>query len=127
MENMLAEKSTINNLFSSLNSSLFSCVQVKITTFTNQQWEPASHHGNLIASNDNYLAYVLESKHGYVIRILQRGERQNRALLRDFTGAVVDLAFAHSKSNKLVAVDQAGNLYYYDLDIAKGDMTQMAK
>ena len=81
----------------------------------------------LITSNAQYYAYAIAAKiSGYAIRILQR-ETKNRALLKGFVGQVVDLAFAHSGSNKLAAVDQAGNLYYYNLDSAKGDVSLIDK
>ena len=85
-----------------------------------------NHLGTLITSNAQYYAYGIAAKSGYVIRILQR-ETKNRALLKGFVGQVVDLAFAHSGSNKLAVLDQAGNLYYYNLDNANGDVQLIAK
>ena len=100
--------------------------QIKTSPIANQTWEPPRHHGMLIASNAQYYAYAIVAKSGYAIRILQR-ENKNRALLKGFVGHVVDLAFAHSGSNKLAVVDQAGNLYYYNLDNANGDVQLIDK
>ncbi len=73
------------------------------------------HHGNLVASNNQYLAYILEGRTGYVLRVIHQ-PTNNRALLKGFTGAVVDVAFAHANSNFLACVDQGGNLFIWDLD-----------
>ena len=97
--------------------------RVKISTVTNQTWTLPSHHGNSVASNDRYMAYVLEGRSGYVLRLIQQ-ETNGRALLKGFTGAVVDVAFAHSNSNLLAAVDQGGNVYVWDLDTDVSKMEQ---
>lgn len=95
-----------------------------MSTITNQNWEPKGFHGNIIASNNQYLAYVLESRTGYVIRIIQLITK-DRTLLKKFTGQVVDLSFAHNSSNMLAAIDEGGNLFVYDLDNAKGDISKI--
>ena len=92
-------------------------VQVKITTVTNQNWELPNHHGNLVASNNQYLAYILEGRSGYVLRVIQQ-DTNNRALLKGFVGAIQDVAFAHANSNLLACTDQGGNLHVWDLDKA---------
>ena len=33
---------------------------MKIATITNQSWDLTNHYGYLVASSNNYLAYVLE-------------------------------------------------------------------
>ena len=68
-----------------------------------------------MASNNKYLSYVLEGRNGYVLRLIQQ-ETNNRALLKAFVGAVVDVAFWHANSNLLACVDQGGNVYVWDLD-----------
>ena len=92
-------------------------MQVKITTVTNQNWELPNHHGNLVASNNQYLAYILEGRSGYVLRVIQQ-DSNNRALLKGFVGAIQDVAFAHTNSNFLACIDQGGNLCVWDLDKA---------
>ncbi len=89
-------------------------VQVQITTITNQNWQLPKSRGTIVASNDQYLAYVLEGKSGYVLRVLQP-ETSNRALLKGFVGGVLDVAFAHRGSSLLAAVDEGGNVYVWDL------------
>ena len=49
-------------------------------------------------------------------------ETKNRALLKNFVGKIVDVAFAHAQSNVLAALDEGGNLHIYDLDMAHGDV-----
>ena len=77
----------------------------------------------MVASNKKYVAYVLEGRSGYVIRLIQN-ESSNRALLKNFVGTILDVSFAHANSNLLACVDQGGNLYIWDLDRAK-DMTDI--
>ena len=78
----------------------------------------------MIASNNHYLAYILESRSGHVVRIIQQ-KTKDRTLLKKFTGQVLDVSFAHANSNLLAVIDQGGNLYVYDLDIANGDVTKI--
>lgn len=98
--------------------SLLLFVQVKITTITNQNWERLRHHGKIVASNNQYLSYVLESRSGYVMRLIQPSTN-SRTLLKGFVGAIVDVAFCHAGSNLLACVDEGGNLYLWDLDRTK--------
>lgn len=96
---------------------------MKISTITNQNWERPAHYGQIVASNNHYLSYVLEGRNGYVLRLLRQGT-SGRALLKGFVGAVVDVAFCHANSNLLACIDQGGNLYLWDLDKFKEE-TQM--
>ena len=93
-------------------------LQVKITTITNQNWDLPNHHGNIVASNNKYVAYVLEGRSGYVIRLIQN-DSNNRVLLKNFVGAILDVSFAHANSNLLACVDQGGSVYIWDLDRTK--------
>lgn len=49
-----------------------------------------------------------------MIRVLSVGFAE-RSLLKGFTGAVTDLAFAHLDSSLLGCVDEAGNLMVWQL------------
>ena len=49
-----------------------------------------------------------------MIRVLSLGSAE-RSLLKGFTGAVTDLAFAHLDSALLGCVDEAGNLFVWQL------------
>uniref|UniRef100_A0A8C1P7L3 Enhancer of mRNA-decapping protein 4 n=1 Tax=Cyprinus carpio TaxID=7962 RepID=A0A8C1P7L3_CYPCA len=49
-----------------------------------------------------------------MIRVLRLGSTE-RLLLKGFTGAVTDLAFAHLDSNLLGCVDEAGNMFIWQL------------
>ena len=68
-----------------------------------------------MASNSQFLAYVLEGKSGYVLRLIQP-ETSNRALLKGFVGAVLDVSFAHGSSGLLACVDEGGNVYLWDMN-----------
>jgi len=39
----------------------------------------------------------------------------DRLLLKGFTGFITDVAFSHSTSNRLAAVDDVGNLLVWEL------------
>ena len=99
-------------------------MQVKISTVTNQNWELPAHYGRIVASNNQYLSYVLEGRNGYVLRLIHQ-ETNNRVLLKGFVGAIVDVAFYHANSNLLACVDEGGNLYIWDLDKSEEDASQM--
>lgn len=52
------------------------------------------------------------------MRILSR-RTVERALLKGFSGSVVDVAFAHSEEVLLACVDEMGNLFVYTCQSAK--------
>lgn len=54
-----------------------------------------------------------------MIRVLSL-EFNERSLLKGFTGAVTDLAFAHLDSSLLGCVDEAGNLMVWQLTYTGG-------
>lgn len=78
----------------------------------------------MVASNRDYIAYVLESRDGYVVRVIVR-KNKDRTLLKTFVGRVMDVSFAHRNTNKLGVVDQGGNIYVYDFDSCGGDVSNM--
>lgn len=57
----------------------------------------------------------ITGRNGYVIRIIKQSN-SNRGLLKGFTGAITDVAFAHAESSYLAAVDQGGNLFVWKLE-----------
>ena len=71
----------------------------------------------MVASNRDYIAYVLEGRSGHVIRLIHQ-PTNNRTLLKGFTGAVLDVTFAPGASNLLACVDEGGNLFIWDLEKA---------
>ena len=62
----------------------------------------------------------MEGRSGHVVRLIHRGTN-NRALLKGFTGPVLDIAFATSATSLLACVDQGGNVFVWDL--SKTDST----
>ena len=91
-----------------------------------QNWQHSGYYGSMIACSNDYLAYVLESRSGYVVRVIQL-KTKDRSLLKKFVGKICDLSFVHANSNVLGIVDQAGNLHVYDLDNANGDVSMITK
>lgn len=71
-------------------------------------------HDNSSLSTFNYLT----GKSGGVVRIINR-KTAERALLKDLTGRVVDIAFAYTDDVILAAVDEIGNLLVHS--IKEGD------
>lgn len=57
--------------------------------------------------------YIGANNHA-MIRVLSLGSPE-RSLLKGFTGAVTDLAFAHLDSSLLGCVDEAGNLMVWQI------------
>ena len=99
----------------SLSQCLLLLMQVQIATIANQNWELPAHPGCIVAYNNRYITYVLEARNGYLLRLIHQ-ETNARALLKGFTGPVLDVAFAHATSDLLACVDQGGNLFIWDLD-----------
>lgn len=56
----------------------------------------------------------LGASNQYMVRVLRLGSTE-RTLLKGFTGAVTDLAFAHLDSTLLGCVDEAGNMFIWQL------------
>lgn len=61
---------------------------------------------------------LLIGKSGGVVRIINR-KTAERALLKDLTGKVVDIAFAYTDDVILAAVDEVGNLLVHS--VREGD------
>lgn len=58
---------------------------------------------------------VFLGKFGGVVRIINR-RTADRVLLKDFTGRITDIAFAHTDDVIFGAVDEAGNLFVYSIE-----------
>ncbi|CAB1323235.1 unnamed protein product, partial [Coregonus sp. 'balchen'] len=95
---------------------------VKIQPVAKYDWEHKYYYGNLIAVSNAYLAYAIRGANNQaMIRVLSLGSAE-RTLLKGFTGAVTDLAFAHLDSTLLGCVDEAGNLAeVWDLEILRSN------
>ena len=50
----------------------------------------------------------------YVVRVLNP-QTVRRALIKGFTGRITDISFAHRHSNTLACVDEAGNLFIWEI------------
>ncbi|KAG7229803.1 hypothetical protein INR49_012452 [Caranx melampygus] len=95
---------------SSINSKARGSNKVKIQPVAKFDWEHKYYYGRLIAVSNSFLAYAIRGTNNHaMIRVLSLGFAE-RSLLKGFTGAVTDLAFAHLDSSLLGCVDEAGNL-----------------
>lgn len=94
--------------------------KVKTTPVVKFEWEPVYYIGNLVTLHrlNVYAAYSLRGKSGGVVRIINR-KTAERALLKDLTGKVVDIAFAYTDDVILAAVDEVGNLLVHS--VREGD------
>ncbi|KAM3869911.1 enhancer of mRNA-decapping protein 4 [Diretmus argenteus] len=100
---------------SSIDSKARGSNKVKIQPVAKYDWEHKYHYGNLIAVSNSFLAYAIRGANNHaMIRVLSV-EFAERSLLKGFTGAVTDLAFAHLDSSLLGCVDEAGNLVVWQL------------
>uniref|UniRef100_A0A8B9LM41 Enhancer of mRNA-decapping protein 4 n=1 Tax=Astyanax mexicanus TaxID=7994 RepID=A0A8B9LM41_ASTMX len=101
---------------SSIDSKARGSNKVKIQPVAKYDWEHKYYYGNLIAVSNAYLAYAIRggANNHSMIRVLRLGSSE-RTLLKGFTGAVTDLAFAHLDSNLLGCVDEAGNMFIWQL------------
>ncbi|XP_051953826.1 enhancer of mRNA-decapping protein 4-like [Xyrauchen texanus] len=100
---------------SSIDSKARGSNKVKIQPVAKYDWEHKYYYGNLIAVSNSYLAYAIRGTNNHsMIRVLHLGSTE-RSLLKGFTGAVTDLAFAHLDSNLLGCVDEAGNMFIWQL------------
>jgi enhancer of mRNA-decapping protein 4 len=113
------------NIHSSLSRDNKASSKVRVHTITNQVWEHKRYHSNMVASTEDFLAYVLENQNGHFIRIIHT-KTMNRTLLKKFTGKILDIAFASPTCNMLGAVDQGGNIFVYNLDAANGDVEKIS-
>jgi enhancer of mRNA-decapping protein 4 len=57
---------------------------------------------------------LFPGKSGGIVRVINRRTAE-RALLRGFTGRVVDIAFAHLSPIVLGTVDEIGNMFIYEV------------
>lgn len=100
---------------SDINSKARGSNKVKIQPVAKYDWEHKYYYGRLIAVSNSFLAYAIKGANNQsMIRVLSVGFTE-RALLKGFTGAVTDLAFAHLDSSLLGCVDEAGNLVVWQL------------
>ncbi|XP_012687843.2 enhancer of mRNA-decapping protein 4 isoform X2 [Clupea harengus] len=105
---------------SSIDSKARGSNKVKIQPVAKYDWEHKYYYGKLIAVSNTYLAYAIRGAHNHaMIRVLSLGSAE-RTLLKGFTGAVTDLAFAHLDSTLLGCVDEAGNLVIWQLTSISG-------
>ncbi|XP_023262993.1 enhancer of mRNA-decapping protein 4 isoform X1 [Seriola lalandi dorsalis] len=100
---------------SSINSKARGSNKVKIQPVAKFDWEHKYYYGRLIAVSNSFLAYAIRGANNHaMIRVLSLAFAE-RSLLKGFTGAVTDLAFAHLDSSLLGCVDEAGNLMVWQL------------
>lgn len=100
---------------SGINSKARGSSKVKIQPVAKYDWEHKYYYGRLIAVSNSFLAYAIRGANNHaMIRVLSVGFAE-RSLLKGFTGAVTDLAFAHLDSSLLGCVDEAGNLMVWQI------------
>ncbi|XP_032892138.1 enhancer of mRNA-decapping protein 4 isoform X2 [Amblyraja radiata] len=98
--------------------------KVKIQPVAKYEWEQKYYYGNLIAVSNRYLAYTIRGVSSVgMVRVLSIGTAE-RTLLKGFTGGVADLGFAHLNSNQLACVDEAGNLFVWQLNDENGKIQE---
>ncbi|KAM4734819.1 enhancer of mRNA-decapping protein 4 isoform 2-T2 [Anableps anableps] len=102
---------------SGINSKARGSNKVKIQPVAKYDWEHKYYYGRLIAVSNSFLAYAIRGANNHaMVRVLSL-DFSERSLLKGFTGAVTDLAFAHLDSSLLGCVDEAGNLMVWQLTL----------
>ncbi|XP_035982499.1 enhancer of mRNA-decapping protein 4 [Fundulus heteroclitus] len=102
---------------SGINSKARGSNKVKIQPVAKYDWEHKYYYGRLIAVSNSFLAYAIRGANNHaMVRVLSL-DCGERSLLKGFTGAVTDLAFAHLDSSLLGCVDEAGNLMVWQLEL----------
>uniref|UniRef100_A0AAQ5X3L1 Enhancer of mRNA-decapping protein 4 n=1 Tax=Amphiprion ocellaris TaxID=80972 RepID=A0AAQ5X3L1_AMPOC len=97
---------------SSINSKARGSSKVKIQPVAKYDWEHRYYYGRLIAVSNSFLAYAIRGANNHaMIRVLSVDSAE-RSLLKGFTGAVTDLAFAHLDSSlKILYPDMKTNVW----------------
>ncbi|KAF3854408.1 hypothetical protein F7725_022463 [Dissostichus mawsoni] len=112
------DRSTMSDSTRPISTDLCStqeCQIMKIQPVAKYDWEHKYYYGRLIAVSNSFVAYAIRGANNHaMIRVLSVGSAE-RSLLKGFTGAVTDLAFAHLDSSLLGCVDEAGNLMVWQL------------
>uniref|UniRef100_A0A3B5LD58 Enhancer of mRNA-decapping protein 4 n=1 Tax=Xiphophorus couchianus TaxID=32473 RepID=A0A3B5LD58_9TELE len=104
---------------SGINSKARGSNKVKIQPVAKYDWEHKYYYGRLIAVSNSFVAYAIRGANNHaMIRVLSL-DFSERSLLKGFTGAVTDLAFAHLDSSLLGCVDEAGNLMVWHLTLTR--------
>uniref|UniRef100_A0AAQ5YXA2 Enhancer of mRNA-decapping protein 4 n=1 Tax=Amphiprion ocellaris TaxID=80972 RepID=A0AAQ5YXA2_AMPOC len=94
---------------SSINSKARGSSKVKIQPVAKYDWEHRYYYGRLIAVSNSFLAYAIRGANNHaMIRVLSVDSAE-RSLLKGFTGAVTDLAFAHLDSSLLGCLTCTGS------------------
>ena len=66
---------------------------------------------------------ILAGRVSNSVRVINRQNSSDRALLKGFSGAITDVAFSHAhQSNLLAAVDNVGNFLVWTLNDAGGNI-----
>ena len=58
--------------------------------------------------------FIFLGKSGGVVRVINRRTAE-RALLKGFSGRVIDISFAHTTSVVIGAVDEIGNMFIHEV------------
>ena len=64
----------------------------------------------------------VEDSDGGSVRVMSRKSMEDRALIRGFTGRVLDLSFAHGDQILLAAIDENGALLVHLIDRVQGSL-----
>ncbi len=91
--------------------------KIKVNRIVNYDWEPRYYNGNLIAvhKNGQFFAYSIKVDNSGKVRVFSK-KMNDKALLKSFTGRVVDLSFAYCDTEVLLGcVDEIGCLQIFKI------------
>ncbi|EDV21678.1 uncharacterized protein TRIADDRAFT_59925 [Trichoplax adhaerens] len=97
---------------------------VKFKTIVDYNWEQGYYYSNTIAVNENFVSYGLKGRNGFLVRVINRNDKNITLLLKGAKAAIDELAFANYFSNKLAFIDKAGNLFVRLITLEDGSLKE---
>jgi enhancer of mRNA-decapping protein 4 len=91
--------------------------KIKVNRIVNYDWEQRYNNGNLIAihKSGQYFAYSIRVENAGKVRVFHK-KLNEKALIKTFTGRVVDLSFAHYDADVLLGcVEENGQLQIFKI------------
>ncbi|RDD40081.1 Enhancer of mRNA-decapping protein 4 [Trichoplax sp. H2] len=98
--------------------------KVKFKTIVDYNWEQRYYYSNTIAVNENFVSYGLKGRNGFLVRVINRNDKNITLLLKGAKAAIDELAFANYFSNKLAFIDKAGNLFVRLITLEDGSLKE---
>ncbi|XP_067929845.1 enhancer of mRNA-decapping protein 4-like isoform X2 [Watersipora subatra] len=92
--------------------------KVKINQIVSYDWPVKHYKGQqvVIDKEHTYVAYALKGRTGGIVRLIHR-QLAERALIKGYSGFVIDLAFSHSDGHVLASLDEGATLFVHRIHL----------